>query len=533
MKRTLRKVGIAVAIVVLILILLPFVLNVNSFRPMLESELSAAAGRQIQVGNLSLAVFSGSVGADDIVIADDPAFSKTPFVRAKALKISVELMPLIFSRTLHVTGLTLDEPEIVLLRSPSGTWNFSTLGGKSAVGLSTSSKAAAGGSASTNLSVARLNVNHGRVSVGRTNSTARPQVFDDVNIRVRDFSAVGQFPFTMSTGLPGGGRLTLDGKAGPLDARDVALTPVQTKIAAKDLNLAASGFVDPSAGIAGLADFDGTLTSEGRLAQVKGLLTANKLKLAAKGTPADRPIAFNCIIDHDRKKEGGVLKQGDVSVGKATAHLTGTYQSQPESTHVNMKLEGENMPVDELEVLLPSLGMVLPSGSSLKGGTLSLNLGITGPIDRLTITGPIRLADTRLAGFDLGSKLSAISALVGVRTGTNDTLLQNLSTNLSAAPDAIRTESINLTVPAIGELTGNGTVRPGGALDYKMVAMLKSGLLGKGGIPFLIRGTTANPSFAPDVGGIAEGTLKNIMTKDAAGESSLEKGLKGLFGKKK
>ena len=40
-------------------------------------------------------------------------------------------MPLIFSKTLHITDITLDQPEISLLRDASGKWNFSSLGDKS------------------------------------------------------------------------------------------------------------------------------------------------------------------------------------------------------------------------------------------------------------------------------------------------------------------------------------------------------------------------------------------------------------------
>src|SRR2546430_3512234 len=86
------------------------------------------------------------------------------------------------------------------------------------------------------------------------------------------------------------------------------------------------------------------------------------------------------------------------------------------------------MPVDDLQAMLPPLGVILPSGSSLQGGPLSDNVGIAGPVDKLVITGPIRLAQTKLAGFNLASKMSAISALSGAQTG-QDTSIQNLSTD--------------------------------------------------------------------------------------------------------
>ncbi|HEY1263775.1 MAG TPA: AsmA family protein, partial [Terriglobales bacterium] len=107
MKRLLKIFGIIIGVVLLILLAIPFFLNVNSFRPRIETEASSALGRQVRVGNLSLSLLSGSVAAEDLSIADDPAFSSAPFIRAKSLKVGVEIMPLVLSRAIHVTGITL------------------------------------------------------------------------------------------------------------------------------------------------------------------------------------------------------------------------------------------------------------------------------------------------------------------------------------------------------------------------------------------------------------------------------------------
>ncbi len=115
-KRTLKIAGIVVAAVVVILIALPLFINVNSFRPKIESEVTNALGRPVTLGELSLSLFSGKVGVENVSIADDPAFSKSPFITAKSLEVGVELMPLIFSKQLNVTGIVLDEPQITLLK---------------------------------------------------------------------------------------------------------------------------------------------------------------------------------------------------------------------------------------------------------------------------------------------------------------------------------------------------------------------------------------------------------------------------------
>jgi len=548
MKRALKIIGIVVAVILLVVIALPFLVNVNSFRPKLESELSSALGRQVKVGNLSLSILSGSVSAEDLSISDDPAFSKDPFIRAKALKVGVEVMPLIFSKILHITDVTLDRPEISLLRDAAGKWNFSSLGNKSEA--ATKPAAPESPSSTANLSVSKVDVKDGRLSVNRANSSIKPHVYDNVNISVRDFSLTSQFPFTMAANLPAGGSLKLDGKAGPINSSDVSASPLEAQVHVKGLDLAASGFVDPSTGIAGLADFDGTLSSDGKLARTSGTLKADKLKLASKGSPAGRPVEIKYATDYDLQKQSGTLTQGDVSLGKALAKLTGTYQSQGESTLLNMKLNADGMPVDDLQTMLPALGIILPSGSSLQGGTLSANLGIAGPADKLVITGPIRLAQTKLARFNLASKMSAISALSGTQTGS-DTSIQNLSTDARVAPEGVRTQNINLTIPALGTVTGDGTISPGGALNYKMNASLSGGAVtgltqlagigGKGGsIPFFIQGTTSDPKFMPDVEGMVGSQLKGGLGgllggqkgKNPSGNSAVD-ALGGLFGKKK
>ena len=335
--------------------------------------------------------------------------------------------------------------------------------------------------------------------------------------------------------------MDLDGQAGPINPNDASATPVEAKIKVKHLDLTASGFVEPSTGIAGIADFDGTLASDGAHLTSNGTLNADQLKLAAKGAPAGRPVTVKYAIAHDLQKQSGALSQGVVNMGKAVAQLTGTYQMQGDSTFVNFKLNGQAMPVEELEAMLPALGVTLPSGSSLKGGTLTTNLAITGTTEKPVVVGPVRLADTKLVGFDLGSKLSAISKLTGSKTGS-DTAIQNLSTDMHFDPNGIQTQNVNLTVPAVGVLTGNGTIANGGALDYTMSANLSGatvtgltqmvGLKGQGGsIPFFIRGTTSNPSFVPDVKGMVNSQLKQTLQNQ--GQGSIVDSLSGLFGKKK
>jgi AsmA protein len=546
MNRTLKIIGIVVAVLIVILIAIPFLINVNSFRPKIESTASEALGRKVTVGNLGLSLLTGSVTADNIAIAEDPAFGTSPFVTAKSLKVGVEIWPLITSKELHVTEITLKEPQITLLKTAAGKWNFSSLGANATKAPSQPSSSSS--STPGNLSVSKLSVTDGKLIVGKANSTAKPQVYDQVNITVSEFSTTSQFPFELTARLPAGGDANISGKAGPINATDAAKTPFEAKVKVDNMDILASGFIDPASGIAGLANFDGTLNSNGSTAKAVGTFTGNKLKFSPKGTPAPKTVVIKHTVDVDLDNNSGNITQGDVSIGKAVAHLTGSFKTQGETQVLNMKLDAPNMPVEELEAMLPALGVVLPSGSQLKGGTISAALGITGPIDKLVITGPVKVSNTKLAGFDLGQKLGALSTFAGKAVSNPDTSIENFSTNARVAPEGTRADNLNLTVPAIGVITGAGTVSPAGALNFTMLADLKGGMAGGltqvasggKGIPFSITGTTSKPEFVPDVKGIATGLaggalngalnggkVGGVKTNDAVNA------LGGLLGKKK
>jgi hypothetical protein len=78
MKRSV-VIGIVVIVaVVLLAVAIPALVNVNEFRPRIEAMLSGALGRQVTLGELSFSLFSGSLRAQDLAIAEDPRFGSGP-----------------------------------------------------------------------------------------------------------------------------------------------------------------------------------------------------------------------------------------------------------------------------------------------------------------------------------------------------------------------------------------------------------------------------------------------------------------------
>ena len=125
--------------------------------------------------------------------------------------------------------------------------------------------------------------------------------------------------------------------------------------------------------------------------------------------------------------------------------------------------------------------------------------------------------------------MGALSAFAGKAVSSPDTSIRNFSLDAHVSPAGTQADNINLDVPAIGVITGAGTVSPAGALSFKMLANLSGGMVGglskvaaagsgKGGVPFAIEGTTSDPKFVPELGGVA-GSLATGAVKGVAGSA--------------
>ena len=566
MKRPLRIVAIVVAVLIVLLVVVPFLIPVDKFRPTIEQKASQALGRQVQFGSLSLSLISGSLSAENLSIGDDPKFSTSPFLTAKSLKVGVEIFPLIFSKTLNITGITIENPQVTLLHNPAGQWNYSSLGGSAAKSAQKPVASASNTATSpADLSVQKFTLADGSIVVGSTASQKR-STYDHVNVSASNFSMTSAFPVTLTADLPAGGKLKLEGTAGPIDQEDASLTPITAKLEVSSLNLASTGFVDSSAGLGGLLDLAADLSSQNGEAEIKGNAKISKALFIAGGAAAGVPVTVDFDTKYDLRKSTGVLDPSTLKIGGAAAHLNGTYNTAGEATVVNIKVDAKDMPAKDLEAFLPALGIILPKGTSLEAGTLNADLNLVGPLNKLITTGNVGLFNGKLAGFDLGSRMSSIASLAGIKSG-KDLDIEKLTTNLRMAPNGLQAENFLAVIPSVGNLAGAGTVDSKNNLDFKMAATLTStlgavgspvsdvgGLLGKasagGGcksgttVPFLIHGTTADPKFIPDVGGLAAGMLKSQLgcagglgetgAKDASkAPTDAVKSLGGLFKKKK
>jgi AsmA protein len=529
-------ISIVVAVVVLLLLvvlLLPLFINVNTFRPTLETQLSDALGRKVTLGNLSFSVFSGSLVADNISIADDPAFSSKPFLQAKSLHIGVEVVPLLFHRQLLVTSFVADSPSINLVHNAQGTWNFSDMGRNAGSRTQNTQKE----SALPNFTVGEMKVVNGTAVVSDVPLTGAPFTYSNLNLSAEQFSFAKSFPFELSASLPGGGLLDVKGNAGPVNQKDASDTPLNANISLKHFDPVAAGVIEASQGISMLADITAQLTSNGQTLTSNGTVQAARLQLVANGSPTPNPVDISYTVNHNLDARSGQVNDLGIKTGGVTVHVNGTYAMTGPQVTLALHLAAPNLPINQVEALLPAAGVRLPSGSSLQGGTLTANLAITGPATAPTISGPVEVDNTRLAGFDLSSKIGGLKPASGSQGGTQ---IQTVRANVNSSSQGTRIDNLYASVPQLGTATGAGTVSPQGALNFQVVAKINAnssalsgltsvggGVLGQAvsaaaanGIPVHITGTTTNPVIQADLQQLLQKNAGNILKQQILGNGN-------------
>jgi AsmA protein len=525
------------AVIVLIVLAIPLFVNANTFRPVIEKQLSQVFGREVKFGDLSLSVLHGRMTARDLTVSEDPAFGSGPFLTADELRIGIALRPLVLSHELEIRSFEIYAPKINLIRATNGTWNVSSIGHR----VAQVAQAAANGNSATpggppialpplpDLKVALVNIDDGTITASELPPHGNPAVYNHVNIEVRDFSFVSNFPFQLGAELPAGGHVSVDGRAGPINRDDAATTPIDAELKVQGITPVAAGFLNPESGFSLVADLDMKISSNGTVLTTSGNAHLSNLKLRKGASAAPKPVDIAYKGTHILKANSGTIEDAAIQVGSAAIHLTGSYQPVAEGAadpNLNLKLVGESLPVDDLQPLMTAAGVRLPNNAVLKGGTIGMNLAITGQAKSLIIIGDVSADKTRMVGFDVGSKIHGIAAMSGVKTG-DTTDIDQLRAHIRMSNAGVVVDHEYAVIPAMGEITGSGTCSPANQLEFNLFAKVENaggvGKIGVGlitalnggsgkdkGVPLKIVGTPDDPVITADVGSVVGKTTHSI-----------------------
>lgn len=112
--------AVLLVLVVGIALALPFLVDVNRYRGLIQDQAQQALGRKVSLGEMSLTIL--------------PTFGikVTPFeveglVKADTVTVGAHLLPLLMGGDIEISKVILRRPEIILVRAGDGSWNFQGL----------------------------------------------------------------------------------------------------------------------------------------------------------------------------------------------------------------------------------------------------------------------------------------------------------------------------------------------------------------------------------------------------------------------
>lgn len=553
MKKLLLGIALLVVIAIGGLAVALMTVDVDQFRPRIQASLSSTLGRPVSIGKMTLSLRELAFTADAIEIGDDPKFAKPPFVKANRLAVQVAPWPLISKRELQVTHLILEQPVIRLVQDRKANWNFASL---------TSGETPPDNTAPM-LRIDSLRITDGKVTIAFADGSQ--STLSNLSINADNLSMDSTFPLKITGTGPGNAQMVIDAQVGPMLADNMINTPLSAQLSLDGFDLA-SGL--PDGGLAGKLTYRGKLSATAGKIDLDGTATLDALRLFPDAAVAPAPVRFAHRTNYDLSTHRGQISNGEFSLGAAVLTLAGQLDNRGKQLRVDMSIDGKALAVDEVQGLLPMLGIVLPENSQLQGGQLNLDFNARGAVDALVIKGPISLQDSRLKGFSLGGKVAGLMALAGLNAPA-DTEIKSASTQLQVDPSGVKLDQILAIVTGVGKLTGSGTIDAKKNLDFDLriapdaalaasggtttdsgsIALALQGALGKSsrdGIGLKVAGTAENPKFKLETAAVAGAVLSGLLAgksgdpaaangidQDALKEKAADAVLKGLFGSKK
>jgi uncharacterized protein involved in outer membrane biogenesis len=230
MHRVLRIAGLAVAIAVVIAAGITAYAAYNLTALIARNQnrilyrVSKALGRGVQVGHIKARVGLGlAIEADDLKIADDPAFSHDPFLSASQASLDVKFLPLLHGKV-KVHRLELTKPIIRILRQANGKLNVDTLGEGAPADLSAARHRRGAGAVrgvvwviAREVSIKGLGIDDGTVYYSDPALKGVPLQLNHLTVEMAGFHTGSAFDVNVESALfSDQPNLELSGKMGPM-----------------------------------------------------------------------------------------------------------------------------------------------------------------------------------------------------------------------------------------------------------------------------------------------------------------------------
>jgi AsmA protein len=118
-------VGCLAVIIIAALLLIPRFVDVQKYKPVLESKVTEATGRPFAVGDdLQLSLFPwAGVSFSDLRLGNPDGFAEKEFITVKSFEVRIKLLPLL-SKDIQIKRFVMNEPRIFLVKNKNGQVNW-------------------------------------------------------------------------------------------------------------------------------------------------------------------------------------------------------------------------------------------------------------------------------------------------------------------------------------------------------------------------------------------------------------------------
>ncbi len=337
-------VAVLLVLVVAVAILAKVLITPERVRSTVLPIAEEALGREVQLGDIEVSIFSG-ISLKDLAVKEKDGGEN--FVSADEVVLRYKFWPL-FLLQVMVDEVRLENPRIRVVRMEDGSFSFDDLTGEKsdAENAETAEPQPAdssdGGGAPINLLVSTVRLSGGELLfIDRMINAEAPYRYqiDELDVAARDLSLNRAFPFEVSCRL-NGSQLAVDGQA------DIGRQQGQASIELKDFDVSgfAPYFRDQLPGKLGGLKIDLDLDAEGGMEKVvsKGSVTLKELDLVLddlKDAPLrDATIRLDYDVAADLAADRVDLASSRLDFNGIVAEASGTIASMTTQPKLDLNL---------------------------------------------------------------------------------------------------------------------------------------------------------------------------------------------------
>jgi len=383
-------------------LLVPYLLDVNSYRGRIQAELEQRLHRPVTLGTMELKLLPLAFKVENVAIGEDPAFGpRKNFSEADELLVTAALWPLLHG-DLQVHSLELKRPRIELVKSAEGVWNYASLGSGPATPPPAGQAAPPAEPAST-LALDELKITDGQVAITDFTQPSPRVVYDHIDLTLGDYAPGKAFSLVVGTHLAGAGAQTirLEGRGGPLTDAGLLATPFDGDLELDEVSLSGLQQLLHSQALAGS---EGVLTGKAAIQNGGGrMMSKGELKLEQpriRGVETGFPIALDYEFNQDAATQVIRLERAKLTLGQTPITVKGTIQAQPTPAVLDLEVNTPRVSIQEAARLASAFGVAFSPTATI-AGNLQAQLKVRGAANSPSYDGNIAADSLVITGKDL------------------------------------------------------------------------------------------------------------------------------------